>query len=164
MPAIAWDFDRGSGEPYVCYVFGAQVAEVEVNVTTGRIAVVGLWAAHDAGTILYPQGALGQMYGGLTQGLGYALMEAFDYREGMPQATSLARYRIPRAVDVPEIEATFIQTHLHAGPFGAKNLAEPVMVGAAPAIANAVFHATGVRCRRFPLAPEMIKQACAGDG
>jgi CO/xanthine dehydrogenase Mo-binding subunit len=164
MPLVEWDFAAGTGEPYVCYVFGAQIAEVEVNVRTGRTRVVGLWAAHDAGTILYPQGALGQMYGGLTQGVGYALMEDFEYREALPQRLSLARYRIPRATDVPEIEATFIQTHLREGPFGAKNLAEPVMVGAAPAIANAVFHATGSRIRELPLTPQRIKDACRGAG
>jgi CO/xanthine dehydrogenase Mo-binding subunit len=161
MPVVAWDFEHGHGEPYVCYVFGAQVAEVEVSVETGRTRVTGFWAAHDAGTIIYPQGALGQMYGGIAQGLGYALLEDFQYRDAVPQRLSLAHYHVPRATDVPEIKGTFIQTHFRAGPFGAKNLAEPVMVGAAPAIANAVFHATGQRIRRLPLTPQRIKAACA---
>jgi CO/xanthine dehydrogenase Mo-binding subunit len=66
---IEWDFERGTGEPYFTYVFGAQVAEVEVNRRTGRTKVLKIWAAHDAGTILYPKGALGQMYGAIAQGL-----------------------------------------------------------------------------------------------
>jgi CO/xanthine dehydrogenase Mo-binding subunit len=155
---VVWDFERGTGKPYFCYVFGAQVAEVAVNTRTGRVRVTGLWAAHDAGTILFPQGALGQFYGGITQGLGYALTEAFTYERGVPQATQFTRYRIPRATDVPEIEAAFIETELREGPFGAKNLAEPVMAGTAPAVANAVFHATGVRTRSLPIPTEPLRQ------
>ncbi|MGC9522245.1 MAG: xanthine dehydrogenase family protein molybdopterin-binding subunit, partial [Anaerolineae bacterium] len=148
---IEWDFERGTGEPYFCYVFGAQVAEVEVNRRTGRTRVRKIWAAHDAGTILYPQGAMGQMYGGIAQGLGYALSEAFRYVDGVPQQLDFDRYRIPRARDVPEIEGTYIQTSHSEGPYGAKNLAEPVMIATAPAIANAYAHATGRRVRGFPL-------------
>ena len=161
---VAWDFERGTGKPYFCYVFGAQIAEVEVQVQSGRVRVVGLWAAHDAGTILFPLGALGQFYGGITQGLGYAVTEAFTFREGVPQATQFTRYRIPRAPDVPEIEATFIETELREGPFGAKNLAEPVMAGTAPAIANAVFHATGVRTRSLPIPTAQLRHQPATGG
>jgi CO/xanthine dehydrogenase Mo-binding subunit len=148
---IEWDFETGTGVPYFGYVFGAQIAEVEVNRRTGRTRAQKIWAAHDAGHILYPKGALGQMYGGITQGLGYALMEGFRFENGMPQSLDFDRYRIPRANDVPEIEGVYIETHLPEGPYGAKNLAEPVMIGAAPAIANAFAHATGVRVRTFPL-------------
>ncbi len=157
IPSIEWDFERGTGEPYFAYVFGAQVAEVEVNRRTGRAKVTGIWAAHDAGTILFPNGARGQMYGAIAQGLGFALLENFNYEQGIPQKTSLRTYRVPRAMDLPEIEGTFIQTTLNEGPFGAKNMAEPLMVGTAPAIANAVFHATGVRVRRLPIDPEELK-------
>ena len=148
---IHWDFEKGTGEPYLCYVFGALVAEVEVNTRTGKTAVTGLWAAHDAGRILYPAGALGQLYGGVVQGLGYAVTEHFHYKDAIPQTLELNTYRIPRATDVPDIDAAYIQTTLREGPFGAKNLAEPVMVGAAPAIANAVFQATGKRVRSLPV-------------
>lgn len=150
---IEWDFDKGTGEPYFAYVFGAQVAEVVVNRTTGRTRVLKIWAAHDAGTILYPKGALGQMYGGIAQGLGYGLMEDFRFENGVPQALDFDRYRIPRATDVPDIEGTYIETSFPEGPYGAKNLAEPVMVGTAPAVANAFAQATGRRVRSFPLPP-----------
>ena len=155
---IEWDFRQGTGEPYFCYVFGALVAEVEVNVKSGKTSVTGIWAAHDAGKILYPLGALGQLYGGVVQGLGYALTENFRFENAVPQALGLNTYRIPRANDVPEIVATYVQTTLRDGPFGAKNLAEPVMIGAAPAIANAVFHATGKRIRSLPITPEKIRR------
>ncbi|MBN2393836.1 MAG: molybdopterin-dependent oxidoreductase [Anaerolineae bacterium] len=148
---IHWDFEKGTGEPYFCYVFGALVAEVEVNMRTGKTTISRLWAAHDAGRILYPAGALGQFYGGVVQGLGYALTEHFRYENAIPQTLELNSYRIPRAIDVPDIDAVYIQTTLREGPFGAKNLAEPVMVGAAPAIANAVFQATGQRVRSLPV-------------
>ncbi len=155
---IKWDFQHGTGEPYFCYVFGALVAEVEVNLKTGKLYVTGIWAAHDAGQILYPLGALGQLYGGVVQGLGYALTEHFRFEEAVPQTLGLNTYRIPRANDVPEIQATYIQTTHPDGPFGAKNLAEPVMIGTPPAIANAVFHATGQRIRSLPITPEKIKR------
>jgi CO/xanthine dehydrogenase Mo-binding subunit len=148
---IEWDFETGTGEPYFCYVFGAQVAEVEVNRRTGRTRVRKIWAAHDAGRILFPKGALGQMYGGITQGLGFALMENFRFKDGVPQTLSFAQYRLPRATDVPEIEGMYVQTANAIGPYGAKNLAEPVMIGTAPAIANAFAQATGIRVRGFPL-------------
>jgi CO/xanthine dehydrogenase Mo-binding subunit len=155
---IEWDFKKGTGEPYFCYVFGAQVAEVEVNIRTGKITVTGIWAAHDAGQILYPLGALGQLYGGIVQGLGYALTEQFRFEKSIPQTLGLNTYRIPRSSDVPEITATYIQTTLRQGPFGAKNLAEPVMVGTAPAIANAVSQAVGKRIRALPIKPEDIRR------
>ncbi|TFG70493.1 MAG: xanthine dehydrogenase family protein molybdopterin-binding subunit, partial [Anaerolineales bacterium] len=156
IPPITWDFKNGTGKPYFCYVFGALVAEVEVNIKSGKTRVTGIWAAHDAGKILNPLGALGQLYGGVVQGLGYALMEHYLFEEAVPQMTGLHTYRIPRANDVPEIIATFIQTHHPDGPYGAKNLAEPVMIGSAPAIANAVFQATGKRIRSLPITPDKI--------
>ena len=159
---IEWDFERGTGEPYFAYVAGALVAEVEVNVSTGKTTATGIWAAHDAGKILYPKGALGQMYGGIAQGLGYALTEYFRFENSVPQTLDFNRYRIPRATDVPPIVATYIETRHPDGPFGAKNLAEPVMIGAAPAIVNAVFHATGVRFRSLPVLPERLKQGYSG--
>ncbi len=157
IPPIVWDFGNGRGKPYFCYVFGALVAEVEVNVKSGKTRVTGIWAAHDAGKILYPLGALGQLYGGVVQGLGYALTEHYHFANAVPQATGLHTYRIPRANDVPEIIATYIETHHPDGPYGAKNLAEPVMIGIAPAIANAVFQATGKRIRSLPITPDKIK-------
>jgi CO/xanthine dehydrogenase Mo-binding subunit len=157
FPRIHWDFETGSGVPYYTYVFGAQVAEVEVERTSGRVKVTKVWASHDGGKILFPKGAQGQLLGGIAQGIGYALTEGFSFVDGYPQKKSFKQYQIPTALDVPEIETHFVETTLREGPFGAKNLAEPVMIATTPAIANAVFHATGVRCRDFPISTEWLK-------
>jgi len=151
IPHIHWDFEKGCGEPYFTYCYGAQVAEVEVNLQTGDIRVLRIWAAHDGGTIIYPAGAKGQMIGGIVQGLGYALTEGFIYQDGYPQKTSLKEYTIPRAAQTPEIEIFLLPTTQPEGPYGAKGLAEPPIVATAPAIANAVFQASGQRLTSFPL-------------
>jgi CO/xanthine dehydrogenase Mo-binding subunit len=156
MPHIEWHVETGTGTPYYCYTFGAQVAEVEVDTRIGQARVLKVWAAHDSGTIVFPQGAYGQMYGGIAQGLGYGLLEEMTYHQGYPQALNYDEYLIPTSLDVPEIEAIYIETDFPEGPYGAKNLAEPVLVATAPAIANAVFGATGVRHYTLPLTLERV--------
>ncbi|MBC8504605.1 MAG: xanthine dehydrogenase family protein [Anaerolineales bacterium] len=157
IPQIHWDFEKGSGIPYYTYSFGAQIAEVSVSKSSGKVKVTGIWASHDGGTIIFPKGARGQLLGGIAQGIGYALTEGFSFVDGYPQKKNLKQYKIPTALDVPEIETYFVPTTLPEGPFGAKNLAEPVMIATTPAIANAVFHATGVRCRDFPISTEWLR-------
>lgn len=149
VPHKHWDFATGTGVPYFAYTFGAEVVEVEVEGT--KIRPVRVWLAHDGGTILFPVGAYGQMYGGIAQGLGYALMEDFSYTQSVPDKLNFNRYRIPRAGDMPDMEGVFLEFPSSFGPLGAKNLAEPMLLGTAPALANAVFHATGVRLRKLPL-------------
>jgi CO/xanthine dehydrogenase Mo-binding subunit len=156
MPIFTWDFDTGTGVPYHCYTSGAQVAEVEVNLESGKTRVLGVWAAHDGGRIIFPQGAFGQMYGGVAMGIGYALTEHFSYHQGYPQALNFHDYHIPVASDLPPIDGNFIQYDYEDGPFGALNLAEPMMISTAPAIANAIFQATGKRWRTFPLTSQVI--------
>ena len=158
IPTIHWDFDKGNGTPYFTYSFGAQVAEVEVQKDSGKVKVTHIWACHDGGQIIFPKGAKGQLLGGIAQGLGYALTEGFTYKDGYPQKTNLKQYKLPTALDVPEIETKFIHTSLPEGPYGAKNLAEPVMIATTPAIGNGVFHATGVRCRDFPISAAWLKE------
>jgi len=162
IPRIHWDFERGTGTPYFTYSFGAQVAEVEVERASGQVKVARIWACHDGGKIIFPKGARGQLLGGIAQGIGYALTEGFTYKDGYPQKLNFKKYTIPTALDVPEIETHFIETTLSEGPFGAKNLAEPVMIATTPAIANAIFHATGVRCRDFPISPSWLREQLQG--
>jgi CO/xanthine dehydrogenase Mo-binding subunit len=157
IPEIHWDFETGTGIPYFTYSYGAQVAHVAVNIESGEVKVEKIWAAHDAGKIIFPKGARGQLLGGIAQGLGYALTEGFEFKDGYPQQLRLSKYKIPTAVDVPDIEIKFIETTLAEGPFGAKNLAEPVMIAITPAIANAIYQATGIRCYDLPIRSSWLK-------
>jgi CO/xanthine dehydrogenase Mo-binding subunit len=156
VPEIHWSFEQGQGKPYFAYHFGAQVAEVRVDTGTGKVEVTGIWAAHNTGKVIFPQGASGQLYGGITQGLGYALMERVDFDNGYMQATNFDEYLIPTAMDVPDIVGSFVEKPFAHGPFGAKNLGEPGMVPTAPAILNAIFHATGRRIRHLPANLERV--------
>ncbi len=157
IPQIHWDFETGTGIPYYTYSYGAQVAEVSVDPEHGTVVVDKIWAAHDGGKIIFPQGARGQLLGGIAQGLGYALTEGFNFVDGYPQKLRFSKYTIPTSLDMPECETTFIETRLPEGPFGAKNLAEPVMIATAPAIANGIFHATGIRCYELPIQVDWLK-------
>jgi CO/xanthine dehydrogenase Mo-binding subunit len=155
-PRIHWDHHAGRGTPYMAYHFGAQVAEVEVDMRTGRVQMTGHWAAHDPGKVIFPQGAVGQLFGGIAQGLGYALMEQITYTDGYLQETNFDTYLIPTSVDVPELVGVFVEKPFSHGPYGAKNIAEPSMVPTAPAILNAIAHATGKRVRELPANLERV--------
>ncbi len=155
-PRITWDHHSGRGTPYFAYHFGAHVAEVEVDLQTGKVEVIGFWAVHDPGKVIFPQGAYGQVYGGVAQGLGYALLEQIDYVNGYLQQTNFDTYLIPTSLDVPEIQARFVEALFSQGPYGAKNVAEPSMVPAAPALLNALAQATGRRVRDLPANLERV--------
>ncbi len=155
-PKIQWDEEKGTGVPYIAYHFGAQVAEVEVDLKTGATDVTGMWAVHDAGKVIFPQGAYGQLYGGISHGLGYALYEDLDFQDGYAQNLNFDSYLIPTSVDMPEIQAGFVEALYSYGPFGAKNVAEPSMVPTAPTILNAIANATGRRIRKLPANLERV--------
>ena len=123
---------------------------------TGHTHVLDLWAVHDIGKVIFPQGAYGQLYGGISHGLGYGLYEDLDYQEGFPQNINFDTYLIPTALDMPEIKADFVEAQFSEGPFGAKNIAEPAMVPTAPAILNAIAQATGRRIRNLPANLERV--------
>jgi putative selenate reductase molybdopterin-binding subunit len=140
--------------------FGAQYAEVEVDTETGQVTVVKLVMAVDCGTAINPLGVTGQVEGGMTQALGYAVCEEMAYDPaGRPLATRLGDYRIFQADEMPELRALLVPTFDPSGPFGAKAVAEIPVDGVAPAVANAVFHATGVRIRELPLTPDRAWRA-----
>ncbi len=140
--------------------FGAQYAEVEVDTETGQVTVKKLVMAVDCGTAINPLGATGQIEGGMTQALGYAVCEEMAYdAAGRVLATRLGDYRIFQADEMPELRALLVPTFEPSGPFGAKAVAEIPMNGVAPAVANAVFHAVGVRLRALPLTPQRVWHA-----
>ena len=140
----------------MAYHFAAQVAEVEVDMGTGNVQVIGLWAAHDSGKVIFPQGAYGQLYGGIAQGLGYALMEQITYSRRLFAGDQL---RVVPDSDVGGRAGNhrqFVEAPFSHGPYGAKNIAEPSMVPSAPAILNAIAHATGRRVRDLPANLERV--------
>ena len=137
--------------------FGAQFAEVEVDIETGEVNVKRLVMAVDCGVAINPATASGQVEGGNLQAAGYAVCEEMVYNsKGSLLTRRFGPYRIYSADDAPVLEAILVQTYEPSGPFGAKAVAEIPMDGVAPAIANAVFHATGKRFYQIPLTPERV--------
>lgn len=144
------------GNPSTAYPFAAHVAEVEVDCATGQVRVLRYWAVHDSGTILNPSTARGQVLGAIAQGLGWALMEDVKVVDGRVKNPNFLDYRIPGGGDMPETVVEFVDGKEPNGPYGAKSLAEAAINPVTAAIANAVYDATGVRCRELPLAPERL--------
>jgi aldehyde oxidoreductase len=153
-PTTPLDAD-GQGDPYAVYGFGAHLAEVEVDLELGTTRLIGLLAAHDVGRAVNPMLIEGQIEGGVAQGLGMALMEEFIPGRG----ENLHDYLIPSAGDMPKIEFVLIEDAAPAGPFGAKGIGEQALIPTAPAIFNAIYHATGVRLRRAPATPDRLRAA-----
>jgi len=140
--------------------FAAVFAEVEVDTETGLVRVLRIVEAVDCGQVVNPQMAEGQVEGAAVQSLGYALYERMPFDgTGRMQFRSFRDYTIASAVDVPEIQTILVPTHEPTGPFGAKAIAEIPINGPAPAIANAVAHAIGVRIRDLPLTPDRVLAA-----
>jgi len=145
--------------------FAAQFAEVEVDIETGQVTVTQLAMAVDCGVAINPLTATGQVEGGMTQALGYAHCEEMVYDEqGRMVNPRLGPYKIYRADEMPELAVTLVQTLEPTGPFGAKAIAEIPKDGVAPALANAIYNATGVRIRQIPFTPERVWRALRQAG
>jgi xanthine dehydrogenase YagR molybdenum-binding subunit len=145
--------------------FGCQIAQVAVDVATGEITVERIVAVHDIGRVIAPLQARSQVEGGVLQGLGFALMEerVIDPTTGTVVNANLEDYKLPTHADCPEIVVEFInRPDPHASTLGLKGLGEPPIVPTAPAIANAIYHATGVRVRTSPITRRRFLEARAG--
>jgi len=154
------DWKKGYGNMSATYVYGTQGVEVEVDTDTGEVEILKMVAAHDVGKVLDPQGLRGQFYGALAQGIGYAFYEKLESQQGKIQNTNFRDYKIPTIQEmVFPIDLEFIETDDNFGPFGAKGVAEPGLVPTAPAIANAIYDAIGVRIHDLPITPEKILSA-----
>lgn len=142
--------------------FGAQFAEVEVDVETGDVVVTRVVAVHDFGRVINPLTLSSQVEGGIVQGTGYALMEEriIDPQTGRPLNPNLEAYKIPTMLDVPLVDYAFVDhPDVICNSIGARGAGEPPIIPTAPAIANAVFDATGVRIRSLPITRErMLEQ------
>jgi putative selenate reductase molybdopterin-binding subunit len=142
--------------------FAAVFAEVEVDTETGLVRVLRVVEAVDCGQVVNPRMAEGQVEGAAVQSIGYGLYERMPFdANGRMAFRSFRDYTIANASDVPELTTIFVPTHEPTGPFGAKAVAEIPINGPAPAIANAVFHATGLRLRALPLTPDRVWAALA---
>lgn len=152
----------GYGNISAAYSFAAHAAEVEVDPQTGALTVHKIVAVHDSGTIINYTTSLGQVYGGVVQGLGYSCYEGYIFDGGKVLNDDLTGYQLPTALDVPLIEAEFINKPDPAGPFGAKGLGEIVMVPVLGALGCAVADAAGKPVTALPLKPENIYRAIQG--
>jgi xanthine dehydrogenase YagR molybdenum-binding subunit len=142
--------------------FGAQFAEVDVNVDTGKVRVRKVVATHANGRIVNPLTAASQVYGGVTMGLGFGLMEerVIDERTGLQMSANLEEYKVPTIMDVPELDVAFVdRVDVEANSVGGKGLGEPPIIPPAAAIANAVADAIGVRIVDLPITPDRVLTA-----
>ncbi|HMA82315.1 MAG TPA: molybdopterin cofactor-binding domain-containing protein [Candidatus Binatia bacterium] len=143
------------------YGFAAAFAEVEVDVETGEVKILRLVSSHDVGRAINPMILEGQILGGAAQGLGYALTEGFcfDPRTGTALNQWFLDLRTPSILDVPDIEPVVVELGEPTHPFGAKGCSEISYVGVAPAIANAIFNAAGIRLTELPMTPDRVLNA-----
>ena len=142
------------------FVFAAQVVEVEVDELTGKVELIEAWSVHDVGRAIHPAATEGQIQGGFVQGLGYALTEELVWHEGRLANPSMTGYKVLGAPDVPvEIHPILLEYPGGDGPFGAKGVAEVGLVGVAPAVCNAIRHATGARVAKIPATGERVLRA-----
>ncbi|MEM9431974.1 MAG: molybdopterin cofactor-binding domain-containing protein, partial [Pseudomonadota bacterium] len=151
---------EGQGIPYALYGYGAQIAEVEVDMALGTTRVLRMTAAHDLGRAINPVLAEGQIEGGIAQGLGLALMEEF-----VPGRTeNLHDYLIPTIGDMPEVVSILIEKPDPEGPMGARGLGEHALIPTAPAILNAIRDASGARVTKVPALPHRLRAAIEALG
>lgn len=150
-PDVSWDEETGQGNAYFTWVYGCQAVELTVNRKTGKVTLLNAYAAHDVGKAINPPGILGQFYGGMAMGMGYALHEKVEMEDGKIKNLNFNKYRIPRARDIPDMHAFIIENYDPNSPSGAKGVGEPTTELMGPAIANAIYNATGKRYLDAPV-------------
>lgn len=155
------DPETGAGDPWQAYVFGSQIAEVAVDTYTGEVYVLGIWASHDVGRVVNPNGVEGQIEGGAVQSIGQAIMEHYQLSDGVPVTKNFAKYILPTSVDVPEFHSDLVENRDPFSPLGAKGVGEPAPLPTMPAVVNAIYDAVGVRITSLPASPEKILNALA---
>ena len=166
-PRSAARYRGGGVGPSAAYSYTAAVVEVEVDPATGWVRVPKVWIGHDIGRVLNPVLARGQVEGGVYMGLGEALMEEQSFRRLPPRLSaalvhkipSLLEYKSPTALEMPDVVTYFIEEPDPNGPFGAKEVGQGPLLPMAPAIANAVFDAVGVRIDEVPITPDLVLAA-----
>jgi CO/xanthine dehydrogenase Mo-binding subunit len=156
---IRWDDGKYRGDAYGAYAWAVYVAEVSVDLQTYEARVEDFVAVQEVGRVIHPVLAAGQIEGGVAQGIGHALYESVVWRDGRMANGQMTNYIIPTSADIPPIRVHFEEVPYARGPGGAKGIGELPMDGPAPAILNAVEHATGISFNQIPLTPEDIMDA-----
>lgn len=142
------------------FASGACFAEVEVDMPFGQVKVLRILNVHDSGILINPKLAEAQVHGGMSMGLGYGLSECLMYdKNGRPLNGNLLDYKLPTAMDTPKLEVEFVELKDPTGPYGNKALGEPPAIPVAPALRNAVLHATGVAVDSIPMDPQKLVAA-----
>ncbi|RST71257.1 xanthine dehydrogenase family protein molybdopterin-binding subunit [Siminovitchia acidinfaciens] len=159
FPREKRELKNSGGAPHHLYGYMTHVVLVEVDTLTGETDVLKVVAIPDVGKVLNPQGLEGQTEGGAIMGIGYTLYEDVIMKDGYHQTRNLTDYIIPTIRETPVIETVPVESMEASGPFGAKGIAEVVMIPIIPAIMNAIHDAVGVRIKRLPAKPEQIYQA-----
>ncbi len=160
-PNVYWDDQKYSGEAYAAYSWAAYVAEVTVDLTAYFVTVDDFVALQEVGRVLNPVLARGQIEGGVAQGIGYALYEKVVWDRGLMMNNQMTNYIMPTSQDLPPIRVFFEEIPFEYGAYGAKGIGELPMDGPAPAILNAIAHATGEDFNAIPLLPEDIAERLA---
>ena len=153
---LGYSFEEGGGNAFPNYTYSAVAAEVEVDTLIGTVNVKKVYSAHDVGTVVNPEMAAGQVYGGVAMGVGLALMEEMVIRKGMIKSDNFDSYILPTSMDVPEVEPWFFESKNPKGTYDTKSLGEPATEAVAAAIINAIHNATGFRVRELPANLEMV--------
>ena len=151
--------ENGQGVKMHTYAFAAQAAIVSVNVKTGEVAVDDTVLAVDVGHAINPDTVEGQMHGGMAQAIGWSLMEEEFMKDGKMRNHTFHDYLIPTAMDLPKLRTIIVEHPNSLGPYGAKGIGEPPIVGAAPAIHNAIRNAVGVSINELPMTPVRVLDA-----
>ena len=159
LPKVSYQYVAPMCEQYhhFAFGFGAQAVLVEVDVKTGETKVLKVIAANDVGRVINPLALQGQVEGSISMGLGMALQEDFIVKDGYVQTDTLNKCRLPTINQTPEVISFFVEHETKDGPYGAKGVGELASIPTTPAIINAIYHATGVRCYNLPADKKWLK-------
>jgi selenium-dependent xanthine dehydrogenase len=147
------------GDMHFAFSYATQAALIEVDMETGAVKVLKIIAANDVGRAINPRTLTGQVQGGIVMGLGNCLTEEYIMEDGVPWSVLFARYKMPSIKHMPEITSHLVEEQTSQGPFGAKGVGEITSINTTPAIANAIYHATGVRVYRIPVDQDALLRA-----
>jgi carbon-monoxide dehydrogenase large subunit len=158
--ATVLDPETGQGaNPAVFWMYGAQAAEVEVDQETGKVKILKVASAHDLGKAINPAACEQQIEGAIATGVSTTLMEEVKLERGKTLNPNFVDYKIANSLDMPEMVPILVESNHERGPYGAKGLGEPALAATAPAIANAIYDAVGVRIKDLPITPDKVLKA-----